>query len=306
MLFIIDLLLFALVTVTVHLFLQAPESSVIRRRVKNLRPGSVAERLEEKELELPFRQRVLEPVLQGLAKEVYRWTPVAWRDRLKERLNQAGRPLEVSLFLTYKFLAALALFAFYLSLDLERRPGHLLSPATLPGGLLLAVSGSFLPDLWLYRLIGQRKRALERSLADVLDLLTVSVEAGLGFDGAVQKVSEKFTGPVGEEFTAYLKEVRLGLPRSEALRNLAKRVDLPDVRIFVASVIQADQLGVSLAKILRVQSDQLRFRRKQRAEEKAMQIPIKLLFPLTLFIFPTIFIVLLGPLVLQYLTMFKK
>ncbi|MCL4426427.1 MAG: type II secretion system F family protein [Firmicutes bacterium] len=308
MLFALDLLIFVTVAVTIYLLARSPGDSVIRRRALNLRQSAGRlGRLEEKELELPFRQRVLEPALRRLAQQILKGTPAALRERLKNRLAQAGRPMDVSLFLSYEFLIGLTLFLLYFLLSLDHRPSQPVSfSGRLLGATVLALTGSLLPEIWLLRLVNARKKAMERSLPDVLDLLTVSVEAGLGFDGAVQKVSEKFTGPVGEEFAAFLKEVRFGLARSEALRHMTRRIDHPDVRIFVASVIQADQLGVSLAKVLRVQADQLRFRRKQRAEEKAMQIPIKLLFPLTIFIFPTIFIVLLGPVLIQYLGMFKK
>lgn len=176
--------------------------------------------------------------------------------------------------------------------------------------MVLAAAGTVLglqlPEFWLSRTITRRKKALEKALPDVLDLLSVSVEAGLGFDGAVQKVSEKFSEPTSDEFGSFLKEVRLGKPRADALRNLAQRTGLPDMQTFVAAIIQADQLGVSLSKILRIQSEQMRIKRKQKAEERAMQTPIKLLFPLILFIFPTLFVVILGPLVISFLTTFSK
>src|SRR5690606_20026233 len=161
-----------------------------------------------------------------------------------------------------------------------------------------------LPEFWVSRLGTQRRATLSRALPDVLDLLSVSVEAGLGFDGAIQKVSEKFPDPTAAEFGEYLKEVRLGKTREEALRNLAERTGLPELKAFAAARIQADRLGVSLSRVLRVQSDQLRTQRMQRAEEAAMQTPIKMVFPLVFFIFPTIFVVLLGPAIIQLVTNF--
>jgi tight adherence protein C len=140
-------------------------------------------------------------------------------------------------------------------------------------------------------------------LPDVLDLLTVSVEAGLGFDQAVVKVIEKFKGPLAEEFHRTLQEVRMNKPRREALRALADRVGIDDLTAFIAALIQADQLGVSIAKVLRIQSDQMRIKRRQRAEEQAQKASIKMLFPLIFFIFPAMFIVLLGPAVLSMMGM---
>lgn len=164
--------------------------------------------------------------------------------------------------------------------------------------LLLFVStalGWVIPDFWLKRRISERQRKITRALPDTIDLLTVSVEAGLGFDGAAQRVAERTTGPLGDEFRHYLRLVRMGTPRREAMRELGERPGVEDLKSFTTGVIQADQLGVSMSKVLRVQSEEMRRRRRQRAEETAMKAPIKMLFPLVFFIFPTIFVVLLGP-----------
>jgi tight adherence protein C len=161
--------------------------------------------------------------------------------------------------------------------------------------LVAALLGLMLPEMWLNGKVGKRRSSIEQALPDVLDLLCISVEAGLGFDSAIQKVAEKFKGPIGNEFQEYIKEVKLGRSRIDSLRGLARRTDLPDVRAFVAALVQAEQLGVSLAHVLRVQSDQMRYRRRTRAQERAMKVPIKMLFPLVIFILPTIFIVLFAP-----------
>jgi tight adherence protein C len=161
--------------------------------------------------------------------------------------------------------------------------------------VVVTALGYFLPVLWLGSKITRRQNEIVKQLPDALDLLTICVEAGLGFDQGVQKVVAKSDNELSRGFNRYLQEVRLGKIRREALQNMAKRMEVPDVTSFIAAIVQADQLGVSMAKILRIQSDQMRVRRRQRAEQKAHQAPIKMLFPMVFLIFPSIFIVLLGP-----------
>jgi tight adherence protein C len=146
--------------------------------------------------------------------------------------------------------------------------------------------------------IRKRKKEIIKSLPDAMDLLTIAVEAGMGFDGAMQKVAEKWNNELSRGFSKVVQEMRLGVIRREALRNMSNNMDVPDVTSFVAAIIQADQLGVSIAKILRVQSEQMRIKRRQRAEEQANKAPIKMLFPMVFLIFPALFVVLLGPAVI--------
>jgi tight adherence protein C len=163
-------------------------------------------------------------------------------------------------------------------------------------GLLLGfLLGYLAPDLWLRRRIGARKHAILVQIPDALDLLTISVRAGLGFDGALTKVVEKSEGPLSEEFRRALAEVRVGRIRRDALRDIVTRTEVPALSNFIGAVIQAEQLGVAISKVLQVQSEQLRIERRQRAEELAAKAPIKMLFPLVGCIFPSMFIVLLGP-----------
>lgn len=261
--------------------------------------------VEEEEMALPFSQRVLRPLGESFYHSATRWMPARVVERTRKRLAMAGNPVEIGYLVFLKVLLAVATVLLYLPLLAVGRRGW-----TSPKSLALAIMSGFvaytLPELWLSQQIARRRREIERSLPDVLDLLCISVEAGLGFDGAVQKVSEKFPDPTGGEFAAYLKEVRLGRPRAEALRALAARNEVPDLQTFTAAVIQADQLGVSLSTVLRVQSEQMRHKRRQQAEERAMQTPIKMLFPLVFFIFPTIFIVLLGPAIINLLLFFRQ
>jgi len=262
---------------------------------------------EDEELAKPFSERIVGPMLVGLAQQVVRLTPQGMLSRVRTRLVQAGRPMEPGRFMTLKVLgAAVPLALFALLPAVGGAMGATGEPASrLPLlGLVLTVLGFRLPELWLSQQLAGRRKQVRRALPDVLDLLSVSVEAGLGLDGAIQKVSEKFSGPTGEEFREYLKEVRVGKTRADALRALASRTALPELRSLVAAIIQADELGVSMTRVLRVQSEQMRQRRRQQAEERAMKTPVKMLFPLIIFIFPTVFIVILGPAVIRFIQMF--
>jgi len=168
--------------------------------------------------------------------------------------------------------------------------------ALLAGGG--ALIGFIYPQMWLRSKIRSRQNAAMKALPDALDLLTICVEAGLGFDLAMQRVSEKWDDPLSRDFGRVIRDIQLGKARKDALRDMANRLDVTDVTSFVAAIVQTEQLGVSIAKVLRIQSDQMRMKRRQRAEEKAHQAPIKMLFPMVFLIFPTIYIVLLGPAVL--------
>ena len=238
------------------------------------------------------------------------------KDKVRRRITQAGKPVDTARFLGIKLvlvvvfgLAGIALGA--AGGNPAPDPASTGASSGVSGGRILlfggamAFLGGFLPEFWLSTRITRRKKLIEKALPDVLDLLSVSVEAGLGFDGAVAKVSEKFSDPIAGEFRVFLKEVKVGKPRADALRALGERTGLPDMQTFIAAIVQADQLGVSISKVLRVQSDQMREKRRQRSEEQAMKMPIKMLFPLMFFIFPTIFIVILGPAVIQLGKAFK-
>lgn len=169
----------------------------------------------------------------------------------------------------------------------------------LEAALIGLIVGCFLPDYWLKTKIKKRKDEIERSLPDVLDLVMVSVEAGLGFDAALLKVVEKQKGVLAEEFSKVLQEIKMGRPRRDALKDLAKRNNVEDLSNVIASLVQADQLGISMGGVLRNQSRQLRQKRRQRAEEQAQKAPVKIIIPLVLFIFPCIFIVTLGPAIIR-------
>jgi len=284
------------------------QSALVRQRAKAIRKSGLVRnaegRLVDEEMELPFTQRVLGPALNRFYALVQRTMPSQVQAGIALRLVQAGHPVGPSQFLGLKTLAAAGMSVAGLLISTP-----FLGDQPMVGGALMAILlalGWRVPDFWLSRMVTSRRRLIEKALPDVLDLLSVSVEAGLGLDGAIQKVGEKFPEPTSGEFRELLKSIRLGTPRADALRTLADRTALPDMRTFAAAVIQAEQLGVSVSRVLRVQSEALRQRRKQRVEEKAMALPLKMLFPLILFIFPSIFIVVLGPVVINFMTTLMK
>jgi tight adherence protein C len=255
--------------------------------------------LEEIELSMPFRERVLAPMVRRASTFAVRFTPAKTLESTKHKLDLAGNPnnWSPSEFFGIRVIACVAmggLIFFVLSLANVK-----VFPDRLGFTLLFAVLGFMLPALWLGSKISGRKKSVIKSLPDALDLLTICVEAGLGFDQAMQKVAEKWEDELSRSFARVLHEIRLGKTRREALRDMSERLDVSDVTSFIAAVIQAEQLGVSIAKVLRIQSDQMRIRRRQRAEERAHQAPVKMLFPMVFLIFPAIWVVLLGPAVLQ-------
>jgi tight adherence protein C len=269
------------------------ERDPLQARLAEYGDRELPQSLEELELSLPFQERVLRPIFRKLADVIARLTPEKQLDQTRRQLELAGSPnnLDATTFLGVRVGATigLAVLAFLLFVVLSPQPNALLY---VIGGAGL---GFFLPDLWLRGQISRRQEAIVRKLPDALDLLTICVEAGLGFDAAMGKVYEKWDDDLALAFGRVLQEIQLGKLRREAMRDMADSMDVPDVTSFVAAIIQADQLGVSMARILRVQSDQMRIKRRQRAQEKAQQAPVKMMIPMVLLIFPSIWIVLLGP-----------
>lgn len=241
---------------------------------------------------LRFRERVVVPAVDRLAGLTLRLNPKATVEAIGSRLLAAGLAARFSAtqFLAIKSGLAIgaALLALLLGLSAAPAAGLALAP-------LAAAFGFLLPSAVLSMRVRSRREEIRAQLPDVLDLLAVSVEAGLGFDGAVTKLTEHMDGALVEEFALTLGEIRIGEGRQDALRKLTERVNVPEVAAFVRSVIQADQLGISLGRILRVQAADSRLRRQAAAEEQAMKAPIKMLFPTVIFIFPAMFLVILGP-----------
>jgi len=250
--------------------------------------------LEDIELSDPFGERVIKPMLNTIANAFARLTPRRNVENIQHNLDLAGNPYRwTAVEFTGLRLVAGVLFA-GLALGLTfiaRTPLRNQVFTTAMAGAL----GYFLPTIWLTLRIRSRKANILKALPDALDLLTISVEAGLGFDAALTKVTEKWTNELSLAFTRVLVEIQMGTLRRQALRNMADQAGVPDLTSFVAAIIQADQLGVSLARVLHIQSEQMRMRRRQRAEEAAHTAPIKMMIPLVFLIFPALFVVLLGP-----------
>jgi tight adherence protein C len=253
-----------------------------------------AQTLEELELQAPLFDRTLRPLAGRLSGVGKRLTSQSKVGRTERNLAMAGNPgnLRTVDFLGLKVLLA-GLFAAAAVLLLGVVFGNFVFGFV--AGIGFALLGFVLPDFWLGRHISDRKKRILRAVPDTLDLLTISVRAGLGFDGALSKVVEKTDGPLAEEFRRVLAEVRMGKARRDALRDVVARTDVPALTNFIGAIIQAEQLGVAISKVLQIQSEQLRIERRQHAEELAAKAPIKMLFPLVGCIFPSMFIVILGP-----------
>lgn len=252
----------------------------------------------DEELSKSFSERIVKPALNRLSSITARFLPNKNNDFLEKQLLLAGNPfgLNAREFGSLYIAAAILLGAGTFILATVTRQGFFVQ---LMGTVAGAILGRILVELYLKMRISGRQQAVSKTLPDVLDLLTVSVEAGLGFDMAIQKVVNKTKGPLSEEFEKTLQEIKMGKQRKDALRDLGLRTGVENLNSLISSIIQVDQLGVSIGNVLRTQSKQIRLLQKQQIEEKAMKAPIKMLIPMILFIFPTIFLVLLGPAVLQ-------
>jgi len=250
--------------------------------------------LEEIELAQPFGQRVLVPMVNASARFAGRFTPQRTMEATRHKLELAGNPNNwtPSQFVGVRGLAALLLGTLTFALTMLSTVGPLQRILFV---VVMVLLGFLLPGIWLSRRIRRRQNEMVKTLPDAIDLLTISVEAGLPFDGAMQRVADKWDNEVSRAFGRVLTELRVGKSRRDALRDMAERSDVPDVTSFIAALVQADQLGISIAKVLRIQSEQMRIKRRQRAEEKAHQAPVKMLIPMTFLIFPSIWIVIIGP-----------
>jgi len=254
-----------------------------------------AKNLEELELQSPFLERTIRPLAAKLSGAVARVTSASFSATTQKRLALAGNPgdLRVADWLGVKAIGAVvgAGIGGVLGLVLLGA-GPVLGLAMAAVGLLFRYT---IPEFWLGGRVKKRQHAIVLMIPDSLDLLTISVRAGLGFDAALAKVVEKLDGPLSDEFRRALAEVRVGKARREALRDIIPRTEVQALTNFIGAIIQAEQLGVSISKVLQVQSEQLRIERRQRAEEMAAKAPIKMLFPLVGCIFPSLFIIILGP-----------
>ncbi|HEX2375385.1 MAG TPA: type II secretion system F family protein [Actinomycetota bacterium] len=270
-------------------------------RAVELRPAD----LRNRELARPARERLITPFYNAALGLTRRFTPAGAREAIRRKLVMAGSPfgwdpdrvlvakvacLTGGILLGVLFMAVFS-FAW---------------PLRVLGFLAISVLGYWLPNIVLANAVQRRQGELRSALADSIDLLTICVEAGLGFDAALAHVSKNTTGPLADEFYRTLQEVQLGRSRNEAMRNLADRSNVPELRAFVLAMVQADIFGVSVANVLRVQAKDMRVKRRQLAEERAMKVPIKVLFPVLFCIFPALFVVILGPAIMRIAEVFAR
>jgi tight adherence protein C len=284
--------LFAIVALIIASMMQPAQTDVIGDRLSQFTERTMT--LDELELQQPFSQRVLVPLMRAILAQLGKFGPKQSAERLKVSIQQAGNPanltpimfsgMRMALFILLLVIAGAVTFG-------QGMPATKALMYTAIGGVL----GYLLPGMWLGQQIKKRKHNIVKALPDALDLLTISVEAGLAFDLALTRVADKWDNELSKEFKRALTDTRLGRSRRDALKDMAQRTGVDDVQTFVAAIIQAEQLGVSIGKILRIQSDQMRIRRRQRAEEAAHKAPILMLIPMAFLIFPSLFVVILGP-----------
>ena len=286
------------------LLLPATEKRQVKKQLKNLSRYNLVSATEANfssevgMTDLPFAQRVLKPFLVWILNLVKKITPIGMAAFYKRQLILAGNPkdLNVDRFLSLKALCLLLLLGLLALLAIF---GLAPKSRVIFTGLFLLPMGFFLPDLWLLSRAEKRQKAIRLALPDTLDLLTISVEAGLGFDAALTKVIKNSRGPLAEECSKMLSESQVGIGRKEALKNLAARTGSPEMQTFVAAMIQADIFGISIRKVLRTQASQIRLKRRQKAEEIAMKAPVKIVFPVVFCILPCLLVVILGPAVIR-------
>ena len=246
------------------------------------------------ELNQPFADRIVAPAMVRFTEIGRRFAPSDQVVRIRHRLELAGSPAgwDVDRVIAVKMLGAIAGLALGIALPLAFGAGFL---SVLGFAVVLSVTGFYAPNLTLYQVAYNRTEQMRRELPDALDLLTISVEAGLAFDAGLSQVARNTTGPLAEEFFRVLQEMQIGLSRSDALRALGERTELPELKGFVIAMMQADAFGIPIASVLRVQAREMRIKRSQRAEELAQKVPVKILFPLIFCILPSLFVVILGP-----------
>lgn len=293
---VIGLLVFAAV-VSLVLGLARRTPSVMEARMRDFRTRAVAPVEGETDLSQPFAERVLVPGLEALAQAATSVLPARVLANIERQLVMAGNPMTLNAYVVF-WMASVALMSGFILVSVLVVWGTV---GIQQAAVLLAFGavGWMLPGMWLKGRVRRRQKDVLRSLPDALDLVTTCVGAGLGLDAALARVAEKSSGPLADELARMLREVAMGKLRREALTEMAGRAGVEELTGFVNAVIQAEQLGVGIAQVLRVQADQMRTRRRQRVEQMAHEAPIKMIFPLVLFIFPAFMLVILGPAVIR-------
>ena len=270
-------------------------TSVMETRIETFRARAIDQRDElDVDLEMSFAERVLRPGIQGLARGATGVLPQSVLSDIQHQLLMAGSPMKLNTFITF-WMSSLAVFGLIGFLVFVTAGGL---PALAVGFVLVGV-GYMLPRMWIKGRVKAKQKAVILSLPDNLDLITTCVEAGLGLDAALARVAEQGQGPLPGELQRMLRDVAMGKLRREAMQELSDRLGVEELSNFIASIIQAEKLGVGISQVLRVQSDQLRTQRRQRAERLANEAPVKMIFPLVLLIFPAFLAVILAPAVIQ-------
>lgn len=280
------------------------ESNAVMARLEEFASKDEAISMEEIEMALPFSERVLYPFLRAVGDRASRNTQKNVLHSLNQKIEIAGKSgsLDASVFLSTRYIVMLffggATFAMAKFTILNQSVTQSFVYALLAAGI-----GYYFPIMWLDGEVKKRQAEIRKFMPDALDLLTICVEAGLGFDAAMARVADKWDNEISRAFSRVIQEIRLGKVRREALKAMAERTDISEMTSFVAALIQSEQLGVSLSKVLHIQSDQMRLLRRQAAEEKAHGAPVKMLLPMMGLIFPSIFIVILTPAILKFMRM---
>jgi tight adherence protein C len=278
---------------------QANDRAVVRQSLRQLE-GYEVESVRDQELLAPVTERAIAPVLNGLTNLGRRFTPVGYVDNIRKKFIWSGRPSAdaVDRFLAVRVITIALVplvFIFF----------YVWNPVSLQGTTQLAAFALFCfalvagPDAMLNRRVEERQVEMQRALPDILDLLTISVEAGLGFEQALDRVIDSVPGSLSEEFSRMLGETRAGSTRADAMRALEQRCNVPEVRSFVLAILQADTFGVSIGRVLRAQAEEMRVKRRQLAEERAQKAPVKMLIPMVFCIFPALFVIVLGPAIIN-------
>ena len=283
----------ASVTLMVVSMLTRPAATTIETRITDFRQRAVGYESDLVDLELPFADRVLRPSIDAISRAFGSILPASLLANVQQQLIMAGNPMSLNAFVTF-WAVLLATFGGMGLMAFVLLPPEMMIQKLVAIPMLLMLGWMF-PRLWLKGKMGARQKMVLKGLPDAMDLVTTCVEAGLGLDAALARVAEKTEGPFAAELQYMMRDIALGKLRREAMQELAQRIGVEELSTFIMSIVQAEQLGVGIAQVLRVQSDQLRTKRRQKAEKSAHEAPIKMLFPLVFFIFPAFLIVILGP-----------
>ncbi|MRS12805.1 MAG: type II secretion system F family protein [Actinobacteria bacterium] len=302
---IVVFLVFSMVVALAYLVLSTvfSEEMQVTRRLRKMSEYEAKQAKQVEPLLRPFAERVSAPVADAVKRAGSAAAPKGYADSVRRRLVLAGNPrgMEVGRFMVVKILSAVGTGLLFTAISVIRP----LSPTTwLLVVIPLVILAFFMPDLWLASRITDYKNAIRRMLPDMLDMLTISVEAGLGFDQAIAKIVRNTSGPLSEQFGRMLQEVQAGVSRAEALRHLSARTEVPELNGFIMAIVQADVFGVSVSSVLRTQAAEMRTKRRQFAEEAAQKAPVKLVFPLVLCILPATLLVILGPAAISFVRVF--